>query len=386
MIFRQRPCRALSCWLIGSGLHWLTAITGITYHATPVSARMLMDFQQHIPTTPLLDCDGRSLADILPEKTEPSDLVWDPIKQQLYLVSDNGHLVIVGLTTQQPTSSGDSPQSPPYFKLIDKIKVKHKPDLEGVAFIPSSPDYVYLGVESPAEVLKFHIPSQTITSKVSLVEYINSTPLNSQDHPQEVQPNQGIESLVYIPAKDPLHHPGYIVAGRQQDARLFVFEILSHSNAPSTSSSSDSSGFQMKFLGTAYAPGPLVDLSAMTFWKDRIWLLYDKPKQMHALHLTKFYESLSSFDPQTVVSYTASDETNDLEPSKDVGVFSFDVRGQEGIVFAENVDLGSSNGKSTVVFVAIDAPHKTGRKDLLMFPLETFFACFSSRGISGLPT
>ncbi|KAJ1342635.1 hypothetical protein BSLG_002733 [Batrachochytrium salamandrivorans] len=345
MIFRQRPCRALSCWLIGSGLHWLTAITGITYHATPVSARMLMDFQQHIPTTPLLDCDGRSFADILPEKTEPSDLVWDPIKQQLYLVSDNGHLVIVGLTTQQPTSSGDSPQSLPYFKLIDKIKVKHKPDLEGVAFIPSS-----------------------------------------QDHPQEVQPNQGIESLVYIPAKDPLHHPGYIVAGRQQDARLFVFEILSHSNAPSTSSSSDSSGLQMKFLGTAYAPGPLVDLSAMTFWKDRIWLLYDKPKQMHALHLTKFYESLSSFDPQTVVSYTASGETNDLEPSKDVGVFSFDVRGQEGIVFAENVDLGPSNGKSTVVFVAIDAPHKTGRKDLLMFPLETFFACFSSRGISGLPT
>ncbi|KAH9248018.1 hypothetical protein BASA81_014356 [Batrachochytrium salamandrivorans] len=187
----------------------------------------------------------------------------------------------------------------PYFKLIDKIKVKHKPDLEGVAFIPSSPDYVYLGVESPAEVLEFHIPSQTITSKVSLVEYINSTPLNSQDHPQEVQPNQGIESLV-----------------------------------------SDSSGLQMKFLGTAYAPGPLVDLSAMTFWKDRIWLLYDKPKQMHALHLTKFYESLSSFDPQTVVSYTASGETNDLEPSKDVGVFSFDVRGQEGIVFAENVDLG----------------------------------------------
>ncbi|KAJ8326591.1 hypothetical protein QVD99_006694 [Batrachochytrium dendrobatidis] len=368
--------RTWYCSLAHISISWI----GVQLYQSLISsvdARMILDFQltqelflQSPTSSSVLNCNGHSLADILPAKSEPSDLAWDPLKQLLYIVSDNGHLVILGLS---PTQSQQLPQ----MQLIDKIKVKHKPDLEGITLIPSRPGYVYLGVEEPAAILEFHISSQTIVSKLDLDKLMNDVQLGGLDDPQVQQKNQGLESLVYIPAVNPHEHPGFIIVGRQQDARLFVFNITSKWTADSNDESQDN--LEMKFMGTTYAPGPSKDLSAITLWRSHIWLLYDKPKQMHSVQQTDFYNSLNLLDPAKVVSFESTAQTKTVEP------FSFKTRGQEGIAFADNIRLETGQSGSNLVFIAVDAPHKTGQKDLLMFSLDSFFGCFSSQGISGIP-
>ena len=62
----------------------------------------------------------------------------------------------------------------------------------------------------------------------------------------------------------------------------------------------------------------------------------------------------------------------------DIGTMTFETRGLEGIAFYDE------KGETGVV-LAVDAPHKSGQKDLLKYTARQFFSCFSSLGMQAMP-
>ncbi|KAL2913681.1 hypothetical protein HK105_206841 [Polyrhizophydium stewartii] len=347
-------------------------------------------------------CDGESLSDILPGKAEPSDLAWDAAARRLHLVSDNGQLLVLSV----PAGRGSQ------ASLELKVKVDGKPDLEGVALIPSRPDHVYLGVESPPAILELHLPSQTVVAEMPLRAAMDrDPPLDGEAD------NQGLESLLFIPPLKTTsgsaragsgkqgQRLGYFIVGRQQDARLFVFEVTIDGDPASGPMS-------LELLGTAHLPGaPANDLSALTLWRSRIFMLFDKPKTLHVVSLDEMHAAINRMldfgasrapsDPGLQRRRRASGGTSPVIPSQlpplqvladsrtnidGSGAFAFEIRGQEGIAFAEPAGGDpSAAADQTSVFVAVDAPHKSGRKDLLRFSVRDFLACFSDRGDAGIP-
>nr|KAJ3422782.1 hypothetical protein HK105_006335 [Polyrhizophydium stewartii] len=215
--------------------------------------------------------------------------------------------------------------------------------------------------------------------------------------------NQGLESLLFIPPLKTTsgsaragsgkqgQRLGYFIVGRQQDARLFVFEVTIDGDPASGPMS-------LELLGTAHLPGaPANDLSALTLWRSRIFMLFDKPKTLHVVSLDEMHAAINRMldfgasrapsDPvipsQLPPLQVLADSRTNIDGS---GAFAFEIRGQEGIAFAEPAGGDpSAAADQTSVFVAVDAPHKSGRKDLLRFSVRDFLACFSDRGDAGIP-
>lgn len=294
-----------------------------------------------------------SLMDELPDKTEPSDLVYHPQRNLLYVVSDNGKLL--GLTVDG--------------HMKEKYKLDGKPDLEGIAFVPSRPDFLYLGQEYPATIMEFNLQTGTVERSwdVQPVLDANKKSASSQNASENEEDeaasdqNKGLEGLTFLPNKTS-PFLGTFLVGRQSDARIFVFQIPLLETKAVT---------MPVFVGMIQPPGPGYDLSALTIWRNRLWVLYDKGKTLKALDVTQADISTIQGDPVFV----------DLSLSmlESLGTMSFDIRGQEGLAFVDSPEGGWA-------FVAVDAPHKTGRKDLLKYSLAHFFGCHSSLGIKAVPS
>ncbi|TPX38882.1 hypothetical protein SeMB42_g06127 [Synchytrium endobioticum] len=260
-------------------------------------------------------CAGESIYQL--SKFEPSDLDFDDQTDTLYVVSDNGKLAALDVNGT----------------IRHQWRVQKKLDLEGVTLIPTRHDVVYLGVEYPAEIVEFHLSQGIITRRWLIQDVYDRYP------PPSFSTNAGLESLVYIPCDH-----GYLYAGRQADTRVFMFDI------PSANTNS------LAFRGTFVPPGPAIDLSAMTVYKNTLFFLYDKPRQLVGVDLS---------DPKW---RPTGNEAVNVDAKRDLGKGHLHMHrdGMEGLVI---------NGKHA--FIAIDTK---AEKDLLKFTLSAFWYCFSNDG------
>jgi hypothetical protein len=173
----------------------------------------------------------------------------------------------------------------------------------------------------------FDLKSKKISKTLDLPNFLEF----SESH---IDKNKGLESLAYHVSDD---GKKYFLVGRQSDALVFVYEYEKSA---------------LKFKNVFTPPGPQKDLSAMTIWNDRLWFLYDKGKEMTAVQLQELKSDKKLFMQ---------------DPS--VGTFTFEMRGLEGITFA--------NWNDTIwVYVAIDPPKKFGENQLRKYSLQSFLTCF----------
>jgi hypothetical protein len=186
-------------------------------------------------------------------------------------------------------------------------------------------------LEYPPSILVFDLKSKKISKTLELPNFFQF----SESH---IDQNKGLESIAYHVSDD---GKKYFLVGRQSDALVFVYEY-------------EKSTLSIKFKNVFTPPGPKKDLSAITIWNDRLWFLYDKGKEMTAVKL----QELNS-DKKVFIQ----------DPS--VGTFTFEMRGLEGITFA--------NWNGTIwVYVAIDPPKKFGENQLLKYSLKRFLTCFGN--------
>ena len=332
----------------------------ILFSALIVSSRLIpawaVKFLKSAGVIDSLNCSKEppSLINEFTGRIEPSDLAYSPSLDTLFLVSDNGKLFTFDMSSR---------------KVKKKYKVQGKPDLEGVTIVPSRPKFAYLGQEYPASILEFNIESGEVERIWNFQSLLDENPVSGDEGADS---NKGLESLVFVPQDSPAFTLKSsnsstlftFLIGRQADARVFVVDIplLEMSAQP-----------RAIFRGTFQPPGPGFDLSAMTIWRNKLWFLYDKGKTLHALDLKDLH-----LDANQGSNKTFSKDLQKFEPQS-IGSLTFEIRGQEGIVFIEK------NPSEVEVYISIDAPKKTGRKDLIYYPIRSFFGCHSSQGVRGIP-
>ncbi|KAJ3184844.1 hypothetical protein HDU85_001523 [Gaertneriomyces sp. JEL0708] len=298
------------------------------------------------------DCTPTSLYHHLPPKFEPSDITFQPATRTLYIVSDDGRLAAMQNVTSDTAT-----------KIWD---IGKEYDLEGISVIEDKEDLVYLGVEYPAAVLEYNVTSATIQKKWDIQPMFEAFPATTVTTTLErrkktakpkaqvntIMTNAGLESLLFVRSPSPSPAAvGHFLVGRQADARVFIFTALKTSE-----------GLDLKHVGTFSPPGPATDLSALTIHSNALYLLYDKPRQLISLPLTTIYSLLDD--------KVATDISVDLSTTQGVHTFTSSSRGWEGISFFEE------NGTNYVI-VGVDPPKKKGKKDLLLWSEDTFFACTS---------
>ncbi|KAI8824933.1 uncharacterized protein EV422DRAFT_564293 [Fimicolochytrium jonesii] len=309
-----------------------------------VQSRML-HFQPPRPfdTT---DCKGLSMYGRLEKKFEPSDMVWQPSTNTLFVVSDGGK--IGGLTNIGTPDGSGTPAE--IWDLGGDF------DLEGCTLVAGRDDFIYLGNEVPASIVEYNLKTSSVTRRWDLQATFDAHPVADPDAKAD---NNGLESLVFMSSPD-VKSGGYFYAGRQADAQIFVYDIPL--DDPSGSAT---------LMGIIDPPGQGYDLSAMTLWRNNLWLLYDKPKELRAVEWSNAMLSPTARPVQKV-------NAKGLQNTR-VGTLSFSVRGQEAIQFVQD-----PQGKQWV-FVGVDPPKRKGPKDLLRFELEEFFDCFADAGTAAIP-
>jgi len=144
-----------------------------------------------------------NIAGNLPLAYEPSGITWNPLSENLFLVSDEGII-----TQMSPDGSNVTNWS-------------LSGDYEGITIADPTSNFVYVGVEKPDAILEFNIATGQITRSFDLTAWMTS----SDD-------NLGLEALTFVP--DATHNEGGLFyAGLQETGEVFVFEL------PIQSSSTD---------------------------------------------------------------------------------------------------------------------------------------------------
>ncbi|KAJ3038038.1 hypothetical protein HDV00_001082 [Rhizophlyctis rosea] len=216
-------------------------------------------------------------------------------------------------------------------------------DLEGTTLIPDRHDLIYLGQEYPATIIEYNLTSTSIRRSFDVQRHFDEQPAATKSK------NSGLESLVHVPLPD----AEIFLVGRQFDARIFVFDV------PALFSKTSA---KLKFRGSIIPPGPGKDLSAMTLWHGKLWLLYDKSQQMLGWDLRDVTTQVVGLGGVIV-------DASDVSVTR----LDFGTVGQEGIAF---VDDDGSGGRW--VFIGVDPSRNNGPKDLLRYPLSSFIECFGN--------
>mmetsp|Transcript_19536 Transcript_19536/g.32021 ORF Transcript_19536/g.32021 Transcript_19536/m.32021 type:complete len:326 (+) Transcript_19536:41-1018(+) len=273
------------------------------------------------------DRKGKNIGKNLPRGFEPSDLVASG--DSLFIVSDEGVLA----------------QTDFYGGVREIWRIEKGKDLEGVCVVPSRPEVVYLGIESPPSVEEYDISEKTLVRKWDVSDYaalaVRQRGLDGED---------GIEALAYVSRCDErMLEDGdpceFIYVGYQRSAVIHVFDL------PPKTGDAD-----LNYRGYILPPGPAQDLAALYMWKDDLYANYDKPKTMVAMSL---------LDPHFV---PPPGETLSTDASKDdVPTWVFDRRGQEGVAFGGDY-----------FFVAEDPPEGKGKKTVRRYDADTVDACFKT--------
>lgn len=179
----------------------------------------------------------------LPSNAEPSDILWHPRLNELFVVSDNGwvfRMSTEGSVTQSWFLGGD---------------------LEGVCVAQPESNFIYVAIEVPYRIYEFDFEHGIVTRIFDLGAWIQ-TPAN-----------QGIEALTYIPASG-TGAPGRFLVGLQFDGSIHEFNLPISS--PST---------QVIPLGV-WTPVPgRTDLAAMAYepGSNVLYLVYDYADLLRAV-------------------------------------------------------------------------------------------------------
>ncbi|KAJ3299544.1 hypothetical protein HK104_008521 [Borealophlyctis nickersoniae] len=287
-------------------------------------------------------CEGTVISQNLPSDYEPSDLVWDKPSSTLYVASDNGRIAGIDVDGN----------------VKGEWDLGKKFDLEGIALVPQKRGFVYAAHEHPPSIIEFNTASSKIERRWNI-----SIPTPQYPFPGNYTAHKanGIESLVFIASRNS-PNGGFFYAGRQSDARVFVFDVPVDKDVQP-----DEEGGKAIYRGYLDPPGPGYDLAAMTAFREILYFIYDKTKTVHALDLTN-----PRFIPPAAVS---DDKEWQVDARKDDFTerdLKFLRRGQEGMTFAE------VKGKvhESYVFIGIDPPKGKGEKEVLRFGLKEFWKCF----------
>ena len=132
---------------------------------------------------------------------EPSGIVYHSVRNQLVLVGDDGD--ITTMTTAGSIVDTENPNND---------------DLEGVAIVDTTTNFVYVGVENPDSIKEYNLNSEEYTGKEwTLTAWMTGAA------------NQGLEALTFVPNG---FHPysnsssgGLFYAGLQQDGKIYVFDV-----------------------------------------------------------------------------------------------------------------------------------------------------------------
>lgn len=174
---------------------------------------------------------GTPIGSLLPATFECSGAAWHPRLQQLFVVSDDGHVARI-------EASGALPLVWQYGSA----------DLEGIAVANPDSDFVYLGIEQPDAIAEFRLATGTVTRVFLLTPWM-----------QSADPNQGLEGLTFVPIAG---HPegGEFWASLQATGAIFRFSLPIASSATATA---------VTFLGS-FAPVPgRTDLASLDYDRDR---------------------------------------------------------------------------------------------------------------------
>lgn len=140
--------------------------------------------------------------------------------------------------------------------------------------------------------------------------------------------------------------------GRQEDAKLFLFSFDPLLPVD-----------WLKFNGTLQLPDhlPLQDLSAITVYDGKVWMVFDKPQILINIRMEDFESFSLKIQPSSEIMM------NDVHTQERILPF----RGVEGIALVHEFD-------EKFVHLAIDPPRKRTylAKQLLKFKMDTFFKCF----------
>mmetsp|Transcript_16229 Transcript_16229/g.26586 ORF Transcript_16229/g.26586 Transcript_16229/m.26586 type:complete len:312 (-) Transcript_16229:162-1097(-) len=267
---------------------------------------------------------GVDIGDKLPVGFEPSDLVVK--NSSVYIVSDEG-------TVAEMTFIGD---------VRNVWHVEKGKDMEGIAVLPSRPDFVYVAIEFPPAIEEYDLLNKKITRHWDVAQY---SP-NGED---------GIEALAYVYRDEPdstKKKDEFFYVGYQRSAVIHVFEV------PPMIEDSTS---QLTYRGFIKPPGPGSDLAALYTWQNNLYANFDKPRTMVSMSLwdTKF------FPPPG--------EDLKTDARRDTAVmWEFDRRGQEGVAFGKCAD------GHIYFFVAEDPPKDKGRKTVRRYDADKLDACFKT--------
>ncbi|KAL5615341.1 uncharacterized protein BROUX77_001178 [Berkeleyomyces rouxiae] len=332
-------------------------------------------------------CESRSIFDVLPaDDFEPSDAAWDADSQLLYLVDDSGRLASIPGHYLRGTDFDSSQEELGEQNVLSLYTANHRDvkmwtvthglDLEGCAVDHEFPELVYLGIEEPAEIIAFNVTEGVIQHRYSVDKSFKDLSLgftvggnklkkHKNNKKKKGAANSGLESLAFYPSPSP-GVPSRILAGRQSDSRVFVFEL-----------SSDRKSLQ--FTGSVKPPGPGRDLSAISVFLGKVYFVFDKEFEAISVPMRQFEAAIKPPNKLTIGKL----KTKEKKPKWTVQQYKFDIRGQEGLAFAYSsfaCALGSKGchgiGETPVVY-AIDPPRKPVlEKDVLVGSFAQLQKCW----------
>ncbi|KAI9216250.1 hypothetical protein BC828DRAFT_393916 [Blastocladiella britannica] len=266
------------------------ALTAVT------SARLISNTRQ--PSLLVLDLERcfaqpshlLNLSHLLPPAFEPSDAVYVDSRHSLMLVSDDGQVLELDPWREQVLSKWHVALPVPRLQLLasafgqdtngdsdlDTRKSKQfRADLEGCTWIPSRPEYLYLGAEYPPTILEFSLRSGIVTRYFNLAALMETSLAALED-------SGGIEALAYMP--DPERPEGGVfLAGRQSDGRIYAMGVprpLPHDDLRGKGSRAGADAGNLSLRGIFDPPGPGKDLSAMVVAGRKLLTIWDKPQRI----------------------------------------------------------------------------------------------------------
>ncbi|KAI9034546.1 hypothetical protein DFJ74DRAFT_23330 [Hyaloraphidium curvatum] len=237
----------------------------------------------------------------------------------------------------------------PDGELLESVAIGDRKefDLEAIAHDPSRPDFLYLGVEHPQQILEYSIEHKRVGRKWDLSEHFGDVPKN-----------RGLEGLAYVPTERSATG-GYFVAGVQHDSRLLLFDV----DLAGTRAEAEAVVLVAEIQDQ---PGPDYDISAVSLRGHHLYLLFDSEREMTRVDLDEHHQVLlpvsKGADPSQLPFRIDALKITHAH-------YKFQILGLEGVAFSEQH-----------AFFCID-PSDDSPKGIVRYDIEQLDRCFLDHGM-----